>query len=86
VADETETHEEEEPTPSRGVPLVLLELQGVDLDVAALPGGGKALVIGPFLMKLALPLDEENAAAVARELTGAKVLVAPAAALQGLRG
>lgn len=55
-------------------PLVQIHEAGLNIQTA--PSGEKVLFIGPLV--LALPLDDENARAVAAELTGGLVLASAA--------
>lgn len=59
------------------IPLARLELTGADVNIVPRPGGGKMIVVGPILLQVGLPLDEEAAAAIAAALTGSDIIVAP---------
>ena len=65
-----------EPAPGfqLNVPMIDLELGGgIPIGVAPAPQlgeGGRALVIGPFLLRLFVPLSGEAARSVARDMSG----------------
>ena len=61
-----------EPGSEVQLPLVRVELTGAQVNIAQAPDGSgdRALVVGPVLFQIILPLDAANARAVGRELTG----------------
>ena len=69
------------------VPQLLIQLQNADVDIVPVPGteGAKLMLVGPILVKLALPLNSEAANAIAGALTGSQIVVAPAGALGALK-
>jgi hypothetical protein len=66
-----------------GMQVPVIELAPVHVDVHEMPGGAKALMIGPLM--LAVPLNAEGCAEVGGKLTKTSLLQVPASALEAIR-
>lgn len=70
------------------LPQLMLEIQGANVDIVPTPErgeGSKAMVVGPIMLMIVMPVDGEASAAIAAALTDSNVIIAPASALQGLK-
>lgn len=52
------------------LPLIRLELAGATLNVARNPSGDRAIIVGPILLQVIIPLGPDAARSIGRELTG----------------
>lgn len=52
------------------IPMIALPIQGAQLNVLKGEDGSRLIVVGPVLLRLEIPLDEQNAKTVSRDLAG----------------